>query len=79
MNESGYQTLGEAQDALTDMLQRYRELETDLKGARIRLDQMQRNVTDKEESLLALSADIKEALALVATGFNMTVKEDPYG
>lgn len=76
---SEYLTLGQAQDALIELLNSYRDLEVSIETVKARIERARQELPEKEAKLVELSADIKKTLAVVAMGFHMTAKEDPHG
>lgn len=72
----GYQTLGDAQDALIDLLQQRSRVEESVTLTRARVEETQRELSLKEATLQELGNETKRALAVVAMGFHMTVKDN---
>jgi ABC-type Fe3+-citrate transport system substrate-binding protein len=71
-----YKTLGDAQDALIKALDRKRELEGEISAHRELIADSKERIQQHEQELRVWGDEAKKALAVVAMGFRMTVKED---
>ncbi|MFJ4828442.1 hypothetical protein ACIP79_00650 [Streptomyces sp. NPDC088747] len=74
--EKPYATLGEAQDSLIHALEVMRTIHEDIASRRQKIAEQEELIREREDELRQWSAVAKEALAPVAMGFHMTVKDD---
>ncbi len=75
---SEWATLGEAQDALIQALEVVRTIDADIEGHREKIAASQERIRVREGEQLHWSGVAKRALAVVAMGFHMTVKDDAH-